>query len=94
VFTAEITALLSALRFVGSGQPGEFLILTDSLSSIEAKKSCLLMDWQRRWDGGDMGMYAISIFLRVRLSPWFLDVVVARRVITVISHLISNHYPR
>jgi ribonuclease HI len=36
VFTAEITALLTALRFVGSGQPGEFLILTDSLSSIEA----------------------------------------------------------
>jgi hypothetical protein len=36
VFTAEISALLTALHFVGSGQPGEFLILTDSLSSIEA----------------------------------------------------------
>jgi hypothetical protein len=34
VFTAEITALLIALRFGGSGQPGEFQILTDSLSSI------------------------------------------------------------
>jgi ribonuclease HI len=30
------TALLTALRFMESGQPGEFLILTDSLSSIEA----------------------------------------------------------
>jgi hypothetical protein len=40
VFTAEITALLTALlRFVRSGQPGEFLILTDSLSSIEALRS-------------------------------------------------------
>jgi ribonuclease HI len=39
VFTAEITALLAALRFVGFGQPGEFLILTDSLSSIEALRS-------------------------------------------------------
>jgi hypothetical protein len=39
VFTAEITALLTALRFVGSGQPGEFLVLTDSLSSIEALHS-------------------------------------------------------
>jgi ribonuclease HI len=39
VFTAKITALLTALRFVGSGQPGEFLILTDSLSSIEALRS-------------------------------------------------------
>jgi ribonuclease HI len=39
VFTAEITALLTALRFVGSGQPCEFLILTDSLSSIEALRS-------------------------------------------------------
>jgi hypothetical protein len=39
VFTAEITALLTALHFVGSGQPGEFLILTDSLSSIEAPRS-------------------------------------------------------
>jgi hypothetical protein len=36
VFNAEITALLTALHFAGSGQPGEFLILTDSLSSIEA----------------------------------------------------------
>jgi ribonuclease HI len=35
MFTAEITAFLTALRFVGSGQPAEFLILTDSLSSIE-----------------------------------------------------------
>jgi hypothetical protein len=25
-------------------------------------KSCLLMDWQSRWDGGDMGRYAFSIF--------------------------------
>jgi ribonuclease HI len=132
VFTAEITALLTALRFVGSGQPGEFLILTNILSSIEALRSpkisprthsvvyeckealwrlqanqfvvrlmwvpahvgidgnemvdriakesaasgnlyrggvlecdlypqikaCLLKDWQSRWDGGDMGMYA------------------------------------
>jgi ribonuclease HI len=146
VFTAEITALLTALRFVGSDQPGEFLILTDSLSSIEAlrsrkisprthsvvyeckealwrlranqfvvrlmwvpahvgidgnemvdciakesavsgnlyrggalkcvvcpqMKSCLLMDWQSRWDGGDMGRCAFSIFPRARLSPWFL----------------------
>jgi hypothetical protein len=39
VFTAEITALLSALRFVGFGQPGESLILTVSLSSIEALRS-------------------------------------------------------
>jgi hypothetical protein len=39
VFTTEITALLTALRFVGSGQPGEFLILTDSLSSIETLRS-------------------------------------------------------
>jgi hypothetical protein len=36
VLIAEITALLTTLRFVGSGQLGEFLILTDSLSSIEA----------------------------------------------------------
>jgi hypothetical protein len=28
VFSAEITALLTALHFVGSGQPGEFLILS------------------------------------------------------------------
>jgi hypothetical protein len=39
MFTAEITALLTALRFVGSGQLGEFLILTDSLSSIKALRS-------------------------------------------------------
>jgi ribonuclease HI len=39
VFIAEITALLTALHFVGSGQPVEFLILTDSLSSIEALRS-------------------------------------------------------
>jgi ribonuclease HI len=39
VFTAEITALLTALRFVGSDQLGEYLILTDSLSSIEALRS-------------------------------------------------------
>jgi ribonuclease HI len=145
VFTAESTALLTALHFVGSGQPGVFLILTDSLSSIEAlrsrkissrthsvvyeckevlwwlranqfvvrlmwvpahvgidgnemadriakesaasgnlywggalecdlcpqMRSCLLMDRQSRWDGGDMGRYAFSIFPRVRLSPWF-----------------------
>jgi hypothetical protein len=32
VFTAEMTALLTALRFVGSDQPGEFLILTDSFT--------------------------------------------------------------
>jgi hypothetical protein len=166
VFTAEITALLTALRFMRSGgQLGEFLILTDSLSSIEAlrsrkisprthsvvyefkevlwllrakqfvvrlmwvpahvgidsnkmvdriakkpaangnlyrggalecdlfpqMKSCLLMDWQSRWNGGDMGRYAFSIFPRVRLSPWFLDVVADRPVITVISRLIFNH---
>jgi hypothetical protein len=165
VFTVEITALLTALRFVGSGQPGEFLILTDSLSSIEAlrsrmipprthsvvyeckealwrlranqfevqlmwvpahvgidgnemvdriakdfavsgnlyrggalecvlcpqMKSCLLMDWQRRWDGRDIGRYAFSIFPRVRLSAWFLNVVADRLVFTVISRLISNH---
>jgi hypothetical protein len=54
-------------------------------------KSCLLMDWQSRWDEGDMGRYAFSIFPRVRLSPWFLDVVADRPVITVISRLISNH---
>jgi hypothetical protein len=54
-------------------------------------KSCLLMDWQSRWDGGDKGRYAFSIFPRVRLSPWFLDVVVDCPVITVISRLISNH---
>jgi hypothetical protein len=115
---------------VGSGQPGEFLILTDSLSfqnisprthsvvyecrevlwwlranqfvvrlmwvpahvgiggnemvdriakdsaasgnlyrggALECNlcpqmKSCLLMDWQSRGDGGDMGRYAFSIF--------------------------------
>jgi hypothetical protein len=39
VFTAEATALLTVLHFVGSGQPGELLILTDSLSSIEALRS-------------------------------------------------------
>jgi ribonuclease HI len=39
VFTAVITALFTALHFVGSVQPGEFLILTDSLSSIEALRS-------------------------------------------------------
>jgi hypothetical protein len=33
------TALLTALSFVRSGQPVEFLILTDSLSSIEALRS-------------------------------------------------------
>jgi hypothetical protein len=37
--TGVFTALLTALRFVGSRQPGEFLILTDSLSSIEALSS-------------------------------------------------------
>jgi hypothetical protein len=36
VFTAEITTLLTALQ---PGQPGEFLILTDSLSSIAALRS-------------------------------------------------------
>jgi hypothetical protein len=25
-------------------------------------KSCLLMDWLSRWDVGDMGRYAFSIF--------------------------------
>jgi hypothetical protein len=159
------TALLTALRFMESGQPGEFLILTDSLSSIEAlrsrkisprthsvvyeckealwrlradqfvvrlmwvpahvgidgnkmvdriakesaasenlyrggalecdlclqMKSCLLMDWQSKWDGGDMGRYAFSVFPRVWLSPWFLDLVADRPVIKVISRLISNH---
>jgi hypothetical protein len=54
-------------------------------------KSCLLMDWQSRWDGRDMGRYAFSIFPRDRLSPWFLDVEADRPVITVISRLISNH---
>jgi hypothetical protein len=54
-------------------------------------KSCLLMDWQSRWDRGDMGRYAFSILSRVRLSPWFLDVVVDCPVITVISRLISYH---
>jgi ribonuclease HI len=39
VFTAKITALITALHFVDSGQPGEFLILTDSLSLIEALRS-------------------------------------------------------
>jgi hypothetical protein len=37
VFNAEITALLTCNAV--SGQPGEFLILTDSLSSIEALRS-------------------------------------------------------
>jgi hypothetical protein len=145
VFTAEITALLTGLHFVGSGQPGEFLILTDSLrisgflggfhqglilSSTSAvlwcscwygnemvdriakesavsgnlywggalecdlcpqMKSCLLMDWQSTWDGGDMDRYAFSKFLRVRLSPWFLDVLADRPMITLIFCLISNH---
>jgi hypothetical protein len=161
VFIVEITALLTALHSVGSGQPGEFLILADILSSIEAlrsrkisprthsvvyeckevlwwlrvnqfvvrlmwvpthvaidgnemvdriaasgnlyrdgalecdlyphMKSCLLMDWQSRWDGEDMGRYAISIFPQDRLSPWFMDVVADRPVITVISRLISYH---
>jgi hypothetical protein len=53
--------------------------------------SCLLMDWQSRWDGGNMGRYAFLIFHRVRLSPWFLDVVADRPAIMVISRLISNH---
>jgi hypothetical protein len=51
-------------------------------------RSCLLMDWQSRWDREDMSRYAFSIFPRVQLSPWFLDVVVDR---PVISRLISNH---
>jgi hypothetical protein len=38
-----------------------------------------------------MGRYTFSIFLRVRLSSWFLDVVADRPVITVISRLIFNH---
>jgi hypothetical protein len=54
-------------------------------------KSCLSMDWQSRWDGGGMGRYSFSIFPRIRLSPWFLDVVADRPVITVIYRLISNH---
>jgi hypothetical protein len=41
-------------------------------------KSCLLMDWQSRWDRRDMSRYAFSIFPRVWLSPWFLDVVADR----------------
>jgi hypothetical protein len=52
---------------------------------------CPQLDWQSRWDGGDMDRYAFSIFPRVRLSPWILDVVADRPVITVISRLISNH---
>jgi hypothetical protein len=36
-------------------------------------------------------MYTFSIFPRIRLSPWFLDVVVDRPVITVIFRLISYH---
>jgi ribonuclease HI len=39
MFTAEIAAVLTALHFVRSGKPGEFLILTDSLSMIEALRS-------------------------------------------------------
>jgi hypothetical protein len=38
-----------------------------------------------------MGRYAFSIFFRVRLSPWFLDVVAGHPVIMVISRLIFNH---
>jgi hypothetical protein len=38
VFTADITALLTALHLVGSDQPNEFLILTDSLSSLSSRK--------------------------------------------------------
>jgi hypothetical protein len=53
-------------------------------------QSCLLMDWQSRWDGEDMGRYIFSIFPRVRLFPWFLDVMADRSMITVISRLISN----
>jgi hypothetical protein len=134
------TALLTALHFVGSSQPGEFLILTDSLSSIETlrsrkispkthsvvyeckealwrlkanqfvvrliwvsahvgidgnemvdriakesaasgnlyrcgalecdlcpqMKSWLLMDWQRRWNWGDMGTGQVCLF---NISP-------------------------
>jgi hypothetical protein len=39
----------------------------------------------------NMNRYAFSIFPRLRLSPWFLDVVADRPVITVIFRLISNH---
>jgi hypothetical protein len=38
-----------------------------------------------------MDRYAFSIFPQVQLSPWFLDVVADRSVITVISRLISYH---
>jgi ribonuclease HI len=39
VFTAEISALLNALLFIKSSQPSEYLILSDSLSSIGALRS-------------------------------------------------------
>jgi hypothetical protein len=39
----------------------------------------------------NMNRYAFSIFSRLRLSPWFLDVMADRPVITVIFRLISNH---
>jgi hypothetical protein len=39
----------------------------------------------------NMGRYAFSIFPRVRLSPWFLNVVADRPIFTVIFRLISNH---
>jgi hypothetical protein len=39
VFTAEISTLLNALLFINSSKPSEYLILSDSLSSIGALRS-------------------------------------------------------
>jgi hypothetical protein len=57
VFTVEITALLTALRFVRSSQLGEFLILADSLSSIEALRSI---------DGNGIGVAHWSVTCALR----------------------------
>jgi hypothetical protein len=58
---------------------------------IPIAKQRMLDEWQKSWEVAETGRFSYSIFPRVSLRPWFEEWRVERKLITIVSRIISRH---
>jgi hypothetical protein len=67
-------------------------LTTMSWSDIHTRASIrLLTEWQKRWNGSEMGRYCYSIIPRVSIEAWMASTVDERVFLVAMSKLASNH---
>lgn len=61
---------------------------------VPSLKNENLLEWQHRWNTGDLGRFCYSIVANVQFEPWYVkfDQQLQRAVIRTICRIVANHY--